>query len=319
MLTVHLTALDLSRTVLRPLPSVMQELTAAGKRLMTNVEADGIAGWKARTRGSLRPVMRPFLDLCRVPRWEPDFLTPVNSGTDLEAELDTVLATPVATLRAELVPRLAAGQLPARVSLLASGDPRALRALHAAATAFHAVAVAPYWVEMSAAVQADRASRASTMIDVGVEQTLRTLSPFLRWEASSLSYACAGGVDIDLEPGGRGVILVPSYLKDQPSFMVLEDEPVVIGFPIQRSRQELTSRQPLADLLGRTRAAVLAAVGNGVSTTDVARTVGVSVGSASQHTSVLRAAGLITTHRAGLAVVHALTPLGRSLLHRGLG
>jgi DNA-binding transcriptional ArsR family regulator len=45
--------------------------------------------------------------------------------------------------------------------------------------------------------------------------------------------------------------------------------------------------------------------------------VGISLAAASQHASVLRDAGLITTHRQGSAVLHVLTPLGAELLRGG--
>ena len=44
---------------------------------------------------------------------------------------------------------------------------------------------------------------------------------------------------------------------------------------------------------------------------------GISLAAASQHASVLRDAGLITTQRQGRAVLHVLTPLGTELLKAG--
>jgi DNA-binding transcriptional ArsR family regulator len=83
-------------------------------------------------------------------------------------------------------------------------------------------------------------------------------------------------------------------------------------FVIPRPRRhESTVR---LDLIVGTRAGILRAVDGGRNTTELARTVGTSIASASQHTAVLRAAGLITTHRTGPGVRHSLTPLGRSLL-----
>ncbi len=66
--------------------------------------------------------------------------------------------------------------------------------------------------------------------------------------------------------------------------------------------------------MGATRAAVFCAVGSGATTTQLANRLSTSLASVSRHTGVLRNAGLITTHRHGAAVVHALTPLGTSLL-----
>jgi hypothetical protein len=319
VLTVHLTGLDLSRTVVSPSPAVLVELGAAGDRMVLDIPPDRLVRWTARTRAALRPVMRPYLDLCRAPSWKPDFMVPTTYGTDLRTELEQVLRTPRGVLRAELEPHLDSGELPARVGDLASGSARAMERLGAAAVAFHEVAVAPYWTEIVAAVHADRAARGTTIVGRGVEQVLRTLSPFLRWDSSRLSYECERGADVDVEPAGRGVLLVPSYLEDQPAFSDVGGAPVTITYPIDRDLRELRAARPLSDLLGRTRAAVLGAVRGGRTTTELAHTVGTSLGSASQHAAVLRSAGLISTHRTGPAVLHSLTPLGESLLQAADG
>lgn len=319
MLTLRLNGSDLSRTVVRSAPSAMSELSAAGKRIMQSLPVPPhLATWSARTKAAVRPVMAPYLELCRVPRWLPDFLTPVSGDSDFATALEQVLATPAESMLAELRPRIESGELPARVARLGSGDPAALRRLRAAAEAFHAVAVAPYWTEIVASVHADRAARGLTLVDQGIDRVLHTLSPQLRWQASTLSYECPSGADIVITPAGRGVTLVPSYLVPTPNFMDVGTSPVILHYPISHQPDELTFTEPLGDLLGRTRAAVLAAVVGGRSTSEVAEVVGISAGSASQHTSVLRSAGLITTHRTGSSVRHLVTPLGSDLLSRGV-
>ena len=70
----------------------------------------------------------------------------------------------------------------------------------------------------------------------------------------------------------------------------------------------------LPALLGRTRAVVLSRIEDGCTSRELARRSGISAPSASQHTAVLREAGLIDTSRRGQAVVHTLTPLGAALL-----
>ena len=314
MLRLHLTGQDLTRTVIRDSPSVLVELLAAGKRMVQDVPRQSFGTWTAGTRAALRPVMRPYLDLCVAPKWSPDFLTPPDYGMDLGAGLDQVSATPPAVLEAELAPRIRTADLPSRVAPLAAGRRAAIAALRDAMIAFHEVAVAPYWPSITAAVRTDRASRAGSMADAGIEDVLRDLSPYLRWESSTLSYDCPGGADIDIEAAGRGVTLVPSYFQNQPSFCEHPGAPVALVYPVQRPAGVLDPAPTLGELLGRTRAAVLAATNGGRSTTEVAQAVGISLASASQHTAVLRAAGLITTHRTGAAVRHSMTPLGRSLM-----
>ncbi|MGK5443728.1 winged helix-turn-helix domain-containing protein [Micromonospora sp. URMC 105] len=321
MMILHLNATDLSRTVLRSAPSVLLELAAAGQRLFEATVPEHLTGWRARTRAAVRPQLRPYLDLCRLSWWLPDFLTPPSFGTDLTTALDEVCATPAARLDAELRPRIEAGDLPARVAPLADGDPAARQRLRAAMVAFHDVAVAPYWATITAAVRVDRAVRGSTMVDAGIDRVLRNLRPYLYWKPSGeryeLSYECGFATEIGLAPAGRGVTLVPSYLLARPC--VLDDPagPMALAYPIRPGQPELTSGRPLADLLGRTRAAVLGAIADRPSTSQVARTLGISVASASQHAATLRQAGLITTHRTGPAVLHTLTPLGEDLLRGG--
>lgn len=180
--------------------------------------------------------------------------------------------------------------------------------------AFHDAAVAPYWPAIVSAVRADGVDRAT---NAGVEEILGELSPYLHWESSTLSFDCPGDDDVDIDAGGRGVLLVPGYFKDQPSVCEHGSAPVAVSYPVQRLVSVVEPAPPLGDLLGRTRAAVLAAANGGRSTTEVAQAVGISMASASQHTAVLRAAGLITTRRTGAAVEHTMTPLGRSLFQLG--
>ncbi|WP_082122120.1 winged helix-turn-helix domain-containing protein [Frankia sp. CpI1-P] len=53
---------------------------------------------------------------------------------------------------------------------------------------------------------------------------------------------------------------------------------------------------------------------HGTSTSQLADLLGVSSAAVSQHTAVLRAAGLIATRRNRNLVLHTITPLGRLLL-----
>ncbi|MFD6683398.1 ArsR/SmtB family transcription factor [Micromonospora parva] len=321
MVTLHLSAADLSRTVLRSEPSVLLELGAAGQRVFQSTVPEHLVAWRARTRAALRPVMLPYLDLCRHKRWFPDFLTPPSFGGELGPALVEVAATPAAALTEQLRPRIEAGELPPRVGPLADGKPDAVRRLLGAMEAFHAVAVGAYWETIVAAVHADRAVRGRAIVDAGLDRVLRGLSPYLQFtptgDTYELSYRCAFGGDVGLSPGGRGVTLVPSYFVPQPAVLDDPTGPLVLTYPIRPAQRELATGQSLAHLLGRSRAAVLGVVADGLSTSEVARAVGISLASASEHTSTLRRAGLVATHRAGSSVVHTLTPLGEHMLRAG--
>jgi DNA-binding transcriptional ArsR family regulator len=55
-------------------------------------------------------------------------------------------------------------------------------------------------------------------------------------------------------------------------------------------------------------------VNDGCSTGEVARRLHISAAAASQHTTVLRNAGLLVSRRDRNSVLHTLTPLGRAML-----
>jgi DNA-binding transcriptional ArsR family regulator len=81
----------------------------------------------------------------------------------------------------------------------------------------------------------------------------------------------------------------------------------------------LSGGAPLAVLVGRTRAQVLRVIASGATTGELARALGVSASSASQHAGALRDAGLAVSHRHGTSVLHTLTPLGAALLRANSG
>ena len=66
----------------------------------------------------------------------------------------------------------------------------------------------------------------------------------------------------------------------------------------------------LGRLLGRTRAGLLLALAEPASTTTLARRLGQSPAAVSEHLSVLRDAGLLTSHRVRRQVLYERTPLG---------
>jgi DNA-binding transcriptional ArsR family regulator len=132
---------------------------------------------------------------------------------------------------------------------------------------------------------------------------------------------------VDMDLGGRGLALIPSvFIGRDPSLHENpndEDEMPRLVLPAaDAGRAWIWERRrspgaALAALVGRNRAAVLASVADGCTTTELARRAGVSLAAASQHAAVLRGAGLIASRRQGSAVVHVLTPLGAELLQAG--
>lgn len=195
--------------------------------------------------------------------------------------------------------------------------PRVLRDLET----FHRIAVEPYWGQVSTLLEVDRNARAQIMMSGGVDQLLSTLHPAIRWRPPVLEVPGTGH-DIKLE--STGLEIAPSLFLFSRSPILVEqqgDRPLLLLYPIPvpRDRENLWDPAPDGDqalgaLLGRTRAAVLQVLTTTCTTTEVGELVGISTAAASQHTAVLRAAGLITTLRSLNKVHHTLTPLGGALL-----
>jgi DNA-binding transcriptional ArsR family regulator len=151
---------------------------------------------------------------------------------------------------------------------------------------------------------------------------LASFQPLMRWRSPVLEVGYP--TDRDLHLGGRGLRLVPSFFCSGRPVSLLDPElPPVVVYPIAHDPWHPmaagTGPRSLSVLLGATRAAVLEAVGDGCTTTELSRRARVSAASASQHASVLRGAGLISTSRTGGSVLHTLTPLGTALLRGDTG
>lgn len=183
------------------------------------------------------------------------------------------------------------------------------------------VNVEPYWHLVRALVRADAERRVQVILAGGTSRLLSTLHPDVRWRPPVLHVSSSAEQDLCLN--GRGLRLLPSFFCwPGPTLIHRSDAVPVLVFPIartsdwvQRAKHVRHARRGVAMLLGTTRAAVLeATAGPGRSTTELAEIVGVSPPTVSEHTSVLRHAGLITTRRDGIAVIHQITELGITLL-----
>jgi DNA-binding transcriptional ArsR family regulator len=75
--------------------------------------------------------------------------------------------------------------------------------------------------------------------------------------------------------------------------------------------QKAIDPEPLATLLGRTRAAILLRTSVPMSTTRIARELGQSPGTVNEHLAVLRNAGLVTSGRSGRSILYRQTPLAQ--------
>ncbi|MEV0725128.1 winged helix-turn-helix domain-containing protein [Micromonospora purpureochromogenes] len=332
MLTIHFSQEDILRTRVAPAADPIWELVLSLHLLQGRTRDPLMAHWR---RGVARELRRDvtsrqlrLLFALNPPRgYFPDFLTPYQSVAGFEAGLDAVRSTPIDLLNRDLTVLAGTNSLPSSAAALARGEPEVLQLLTDSMTQYRSVALEPYWGRIQAAVEADRNRRARALLDGGAEGLLASLRPTMRWDSGRLEvhdYPDRRELHLD----GRGLLLVPSFFCARTPVALLDPAlPPVLVYPVDRlgglvpapgegagPNREGSGREALAALLGRTRAAVLEVSDDGCTTGEVARRLHISPAAASQHTAVLRNAGLLVSQRDRNTVLHTLTPLGRAML-----
>ncbi|HEY3683384.1 MAG TPA: winged helix-turn-helix domain-containing protein [Streptosporangiaceae bacterium] len=306
MLRFHFTADALLRVRFATGPAPLLDLGIAVAALQ---RADPVfARWARRTR--LPPTALPLLDLIPPDALGPVFLDPISDS--LAAGLDAFMATPRADARAELVRACRPYGLPRR---LAGRDAEAWRTVSDALRTAHDTLIARDAARVRAGFDADIAWRKRLLAEQGTAAALASVYPGSRWEGSTLLIDVPR--DSERSADARGVTLMPSvFWTGRPMFNTHPDGSTLLVYPAL-TPLPLVDPEPgdaLSALLGRTRAAILSLLEDHRTTTGLARALDVSPASASAHTKALRAAGLITTYRAGKSAHHVTTPLGAALL-----
>ncbi len=246
-----------------------------------------------------------------------DFVTPTPQTPmpDFSAELDRVRRTP---------PERAAGEA-ARVS---GTDPRVVERFLADPEAgvarcadilerYWETAFAEFWPRIYGLLEADVLRRSRQLATGGARELFADLHPNVRWLGDRLVVARRWSHSSSL--GGDGLVLVPtSFSWPDVTVMVEPYQPMLI-YPVTGAGTLWTSGPPpapgaLAALLGQTRAQILTALADPVTTSALARRMALTPGAVSQHLKVLVDGGLATRRRLGREVVYRRTPVGDSLV-----
>lgn len=314
MLRIHFTDRDLARTHVAPQPDPLWETVLSLHRLRGPEPVFG--QWRdwARSRVAL-PQFRLLCGLVPTRGNFPDFLTPPDTAPDLGDGLEVLRRTPATSLRHDLEYCGRDRALPPWTKALAQGERTVVDLVADAVRGVHDTVVAPKWNHIEADIEADQQLRARAFLAGGVAGLLCSFAPTLTFDGRTLCAAYPAEKDVHLN--GRGLRLIPSYFCwGKPVVLSDTDLMPVLVYPVER-RHTWLARRPgsLANLLGKTRARVLAAVEHGpVSTSELAQRLGIATSSASEHLTVLRESGLVRCHRQANTTLHSLTPLGAALL-----
>ncbi|GAB3954646.1 DUF5937 family protein [Kribbella albertanoniae] len=319
VITLRLNAGDVGR-IRFALSPIWEAVTSV--RALSNNTARSVHGpWLQKVRPTIEG---PDLTLLRalIPPvgYIPDFITPAppRRSTSVESGLAAIAATPLDLVVRELQKLYDENPHPLVPPLIAFPQ-RALSEITAALASYFRRAIEPDWRRMRSLLQEDLAYRLDELASGGIERLFRNLHPSVRFHGDLIEidrpFCCDG------EPqAGQGVLLVPCVFT-WPAALPITGAPHVptITYPprglgrLWEDRQDTTD-SPLADLVGRTRAAIVSHLDLPMSTTHLAHQLGVSAPTLSVHLSILRNAGLVDSRRDGRAVLYHRTTLGTQLL-----
>jgi DNA-binding MarR family transcriptional regulator len=235
-----------------------------------------------------------------------------------EDDLAAVRATPLSQARREIAECLRLRpQTDQRVLAVLGADDVVDRLADALDLAWHEL-LAPDWPQLRAICERDVVHRAGLLGRAGWAAALDGLHRRVRWRDGGVEILKYPGREI-VPLGGAGLLLVPSVFV-WPSVAVHSDEPWprTLIYPARGTAALWETSAPsapaaLADLLGRSRARLLAALAEPASTSQLAASLGLATGAVGDHLAVMRRAGLLHRARSGRSVLYYRTPLGDAL------
>jgi DNA-binding transcriptional ArsR family regulator len=271
--------------------------------------------------------LAPLLAVLPRRGYVPDFLTPPprTSRPSLRGQLAEIRATEPAQVARELerCRDTVDGEPYRRVITSLLTDPE--RARDQLAARLHdawASLIAPFWVRIRTLLDRDVEERSRALTRHGLRRVLDELHPKIGWTKRGLSLADRSGRTVAV--GERGFLLMPSaYLWPHVAAIIEEPWLPTIIYPAAgiAGLWQTPAAPPgaLGRLLGRTRALVLTALDQPLSTTALAGMTGLSPAGVSRHLLALRDAGLVCTGRHGHEVRYRRTELGSALLRARRG
>jgi DNA-binding transcriptional ArsR family regulator len=321
MIEIVLAHTDLARV--RFAHSPVAELVASLRVLHDPGRQHMYGGWLSAVQGRLSELRLDLLiALAPTGRYLPAFLLPPPTGPwgVLADQLDAVAATPPAAVRAELEKVRDGRPLPAVLRPLYQDPVTHLPTVVQEMQRYWQVALQPVWERLRALSMADLAYRMEQFAGGGVARVLKDLHPDIAFDRDLLQIDKPHHCHHHFDLAGTGIVLVPCVFT-WPTLSVDccgVDQPVLVYPPrgVAELWREPSAEQsdPLAALVGRTRARLLAVLGLPRTTTQLAEQLDLSPAAVSQHLRILKETALVTARRRGRMVLYQRTAAATALL-----
>lgn len=256
----------------------------------------------------------------------PDFLTPVppRFENSVAEELHAVATTPTWRVAGELavtadgrIAKIVGRALSPRLrQALDAGEAQIADRLAGELEQVWTHVLAPQWPRLRARMEADIAQRLRTVAEHGFAATIDSLDPTVDWHDGALRFHTG----FEAEVRERAMLFLPSVFTSRASCAV---DPVVpfdagcvgvdlalrrtamLAYPVARQGPGTPSEPPRrGELIGRTRARILAAVASPATTGEVAGRLRLSQSTVSYHLQILHRAGLVQRVRDARTVLY---------------
>lgn len=322
-----------TRFTFSPLAEATMSLRLLGSPHPTHIHGP----WLREARTRLEGVDLSLLLAVAPPgKWVVTGLTPPSTGPQvtIEEQLETLTHLSPDELRADLedVWEDQPTRRPRRVQEVIDSGARGPGLIAEALWDYWDAAIKPFWARICAVLEDDVSYRVAAQMQGGLFALLQDLHPevsldgnLLRVDKPHHATATYHAHELDLTPS---VFAWPGLILQDGQgdrFGLVYSARGVGRVWEGLDTMDRSDDDPLADLLGRTRAAILQMTDVPMSTTAIARQLGQSPGSVNQHLSILRGSGLVVSRRSGRSVLYRQTPLAQSMIaaqqvaRRGVG
>lgn len=314
MIELHASAADVLR--LRFAVSPSWELLAAVRAVHVGPLPTALRPWRRTVVAPDTPLLAAVQ---RERRYTPDFLTPPPEAGErsIDSEIQLVAATPLSAVEQELSRCLAEGPADALLARLAKRPRQARDQVVREMRVAWEQLLRPSWPRLHRVLATDVDYRSHRLVTGGIAALIEDLDPRVTWEGSSLRVQAP--VHDRRALHGEGVVLMPSAFNVGRPLVILDPpyQPTLI-YGARGVATAFTAPVAPADalvqLLGRSRALLLAALDEPAGTGRLAIALDRTAGTVSEHLHALRAAGLVDVRRIGKASRWQRTELGDALV-----
>lgn len=246
----------------------------------------------------------------------PDFLTPHPSvpRPDIRDELETVRATDAGVVARDFDSAANGRRLNPRLRDARQDPGRLVEEIATALATYWELILAPHWPKLGAILESDILYRSKRLADEGAHGLFRDIDRGLSWRNGALNVR-EPGLEVDMDIEGRGLTFTPSLFCNRAVTLIDHSQPPRIWYPARGrgtawGEAAANSDRDLAALIGRTRAQILEALREPLSTGELARRFDLSPGAISQHLGILHRAGLLDRARHGHMILYSRSALG---------